>query len=122
MVLKQSKDKDKNIMTNDKHMVRDEIEVLMASQSGEPFSVSHIEMVDKINELYGLNSHKVYDKFYVTLLNDKQAGWLVTFQGEREENKEETKTREAHEAVERKRVEDQELKLYLKLHKKYGKK
>jgi hypothetical protein len=56
------------------------------------------------------------------LEKDNKLGWALFFEGEREESKTETATREANEAATRKRVEDAELKEYLRLHKKYGKK
>jgi len=107
---------------SDKPKTRDQIDVLMVSNAGEPVSVEYQEVIDKLQELHGLNAHKVYDSFHVKLFKDLKVGWALIFEGEREESKEETAAREAKEAVERKRVEDAELKLYLKLHKKYGKK
>ena len=42
--------------------------------------------------------------------------------GKRSENEEETKLREAKESISRKNIENAELKEYMRLHKKYGKK
>ena len=66
--------------------VKDIIDILMASQSGEPMRIEYQEFIDKVQELYGLNSHKAYEKFYTTFLKDKQAGWMVVFEGERDED------------------------------------
>ena len=109
-------------MSDSKPKSKDKIDALFVSNAGEPVSIEHQDLIDRVQELYGLNAHKAYDKFYVTMVKDPQVGWTVIFEGEREESKEETAVREAKEASERKRVEDAELKLYLKLHKKYGKK
>jgi len=85
-------------------------------------SINHKELIEKLEDLYGQNAHKVYDSFHATLVKDDKLGWALLFEGEREESDAETQLREAQEDAERKRVEEAELKLYLKLHKKYGKK
>jgi hypothetical protein len=105
-----------------KPTTKDQIDVLLVSHAGESVSMEYQELIDKLQELYGLNAHKVYSKFHATLFKDQKVGWALVFEGEREESKEETAARESKEAAERKRVEDAELKMYLKLRKKYGKK
>jgi len=109
-------------MSDTNPKTKDHIDFLFVSQGGEPVSMEYQETIDKLQELHGLNAHKIYDKFFVTMYKDQRAGWTVVFEGEREESKEETAARKAKEDAERKRVEDAELKMYLKLHKKYGKK
>jgi len=105
-------------MSDGKPRTRDQIDVLMK----EGDSVDHKELIEKIEDLFGQNAHKIYDSFSATMVKDTQLGWALLFEGDREETKGETDAREAVETGERKRVEDAELKLYLKLHKKYGKK
>lgn len=110
-------------MTEEKHMTRDIIEVLMATKAGEPVSVEYKELVDKINELYGRNAHKAYETYHVSFENNKTiGGWALLFTGEREEDNQERVEREAKEAATKKRVQEAELKEYLRLHKIYGKK
>lgn len=97
---------------------KDPIDVLMSGES----TMEYKDLIEKLEELNGLNAHKIYDSFHVTMAKDTKIGWALIFEGDREEDKAETAAREASEAAERKHVEDAELKLYLKLHKKYGKK
>lgn len=105
-------------MADGNPMTTDRIDVLMA----EGDSLLYDDLVDKINDLYGHNAHKIYESFKVTLVKDAKLGWALVFDGEREETKQETAEREATEAAIRKRVEAAELKEYLRLKKKYGKK
>lgn len=105
-------------MSDAKPKTNDRIAPLLA----EGDTVEYKELIDKLEELYGKNAHKVYDKFNVSLVKDAKLGWALVFDGEREETKDETAIREAREAAERKRVQDAELKQYLRLHKVYGKK
>jgi len=105
-------------MSDEKKTRWDKIDVLMA----EGDSLPREDLVDKINDLFNQNAHKVYDSFHVTLVKDAKIGWALLFEGEREESKEETAAREANDKATRKRVEDAELKEYLRLNKKYGKK
>ncbi len=105
-------------MTDGKPMTTDRIDVLMVEGAKENYDT----VVDKITQLYNHNMHKAYEKFKVSMVKDAKLGWALIFEGEREENKTETAEREAKEFATRKRLEDAELKEYLKLHKKYGKK
>lgn len=103
---------------SDKPTTKDQIAPLLA----EGDTVEYQELIDKLNELFGKNAHKVYDKFNVSMVKDPKLGIALVFEGEREETKLETTQREAEEDSKRKRVEAAELKEYLRLHKKYGKK
>ena len=105
-------------MSDTKPTTTDRIAPLLA----EGDSVEYKELVEKLEELFGQNSHKVYDKFMVNMVKDVKLGVALVFEGEREESKEETALRESEESSVRKRVEKAELKEYLRLHKKYGKK
>lgn len=105
-------------MSDEKKTTRDQIDVLMV----EGGSSSREDLVNKIEDLFNQNAHKVYDSFHITLVKDAKVGWALLFEGEREESKEETTAREANDKATRKRVEDAELKEYLRLHRKYGKK
>lgn len=106
----------------EKHTVDENIEVLMASNTGESVTVEYKELIEKIDELFKRNMHKAYSKYNVALMKDAQIGWGLIFTGTRDETKEETEKREAIDGAKRKQIEDAELKMYLKLHKKYGKK
>jgi len=99
-------------------MTTDRIAPLLA----EGDTVEYKELIEKLEELFGRNAHKVYDTFNVTMIKDQKLGIALVFEGEREESKEETAYREAEEGAKKKRVEDAELKEYLRLHKKYGRK
>ena len=106
-----------------KNTVEEKIEVLMASdKSGEPVIVEYKEFVEKTEELYKKNVHRAFTKFNIEMIKDKDLGWGLLFSGTREETKEETAKREAFESAKRKQIEDAELKEYLRLKKKYGKK
>lgn len=105
-------------MSDDKPMTTDQIAPLLA----EGDTVEYKELIEKLEELFNKNSHKVYDAFNVSMVKDKKLGIALVFEGEREETKNETAQREAEEAATKKRVEDAELKEYLRLKKKYGKK
>ena len=100
------------------HKTRDQIAPLLA----EGDTHNYKELVEKLEDLVAKNTHKAYDKFHVTMVKDDKLGVALFFEGEREETKEETVKREAYEAAKKKRIEDQELKEYLRLKKKYGKK
>jgi hypothetical protein len=104
-----------------KHTVQEKIEVLMAS-AGEAVYVDHKEFIAKVEELYAKNAYRSFVSFSIELIKDEKAGWGLLFVGDREETKEETAKREAMEAAKRKSVEDAELKQYIQLKKKYGKK
>ena len=108
---------------SDKPKTRDSISVLFASNSAnEGATIEHKELIEKIQELYGQNSHKAYDTYYVSMVKDPKMGVALVFEGEREESNDETAIREAKEGSAKKRVEEAELKEYLRLNKKYGKK
>lgn len=105
-------------MSDDKPKTTDQIAPLLA----EGDTVEYKELIEKLEELFGQNSHKVYDVFNVSMVKDKKLGIALVFEGERDESKDETKLREAKEAATKKRVETAELKEYMRLKKKYGKK
>jgi hypothetical protein len=65
--------------------------------------------------------HKDYEKYYITIIKEKEST-ILAFEGARKETEEEKATREAMETLKRKKIEEAELKEYLRLHKKYGKK
>ena len=101
-----------------KHTVNEHIDVILSE--GE--SMSREDFADKIEDLYKQNMHKAYDSYSIELVRHKQVGWTLFFNGTREETKQETTKREAEEAAKRKQIEAAELKEYLRLKKKYGKK
>jgi hypothetical protein len=106
-----------------KHTVEEKIEVLMASNAdGSPVIVEYKEFVEKTEELYKKNVHRAFTKFNIEMIKDKDLGWGLLFSGTREETKEETAKRETFEAAKRKQIDDAELKEYLRLKKKFGKK
>lgn len=105
-----------------KHTVDEKIEVLMASERGETVTLEYKDFVEKTEELYKRNVHRPFVKFNIELVKDKDLGWGLLFSGTREETKEETEKREAVEAAKRKQIDDAELKEYLRLKKKFGKK
>lgn len=110
-------------MSDKKPTTRDQIDVLLETgSSGEPITLEYKDLIEKLNDLHGQNAHKVYDSFHATLVKDDKLGLALLFEGEREESKEETTAREAQEKATRKRIEDAELKEYLRLRGKYGKK
>ena len=101
-----------------KNTIDDHIDVLLT----EGQSMGHQELVDKIDDLYKQNMHKAYDKYAVNLIRTKDFGWTLFFDGTRNETKEETEKREKEGGIRRKQIEEAELKEYLRLKKKYGKK
>lgn len=103
---------------NTKPMVDDRIDVL--ATEGETFTRE--EFLDKLTDLYNQNMHKAYEDYSVSMIRTKEFGWSLFFMGRREETKEETAKREAIEGAKQKTIEAAELKEYLRLHKKYGKK
>jgi len=106
-------------MSEDKKPTVDEhIDVILIE--GE--SLEREEFLDKVNDMYNKNMHKAFDKYAVKLIRTKEFGWTLFFDGTRDETKDETAIREADEKVRRKTVEAAELKEYLRLKKKYGKK
>lgn len=105
-------------MSDKKHTTVDKINVLLSDDS----PMEYQDLIDKLQDLFGKNSHKVYDKFTVSIEKDDKIGMALIFNGEREETKQETAMREAKEKAAQKKVEQAELKEYMRLHKKYGKK
>jgi hypothetical protein len=103
---------------DNKVMVKEVIDIMMIE--GEYMDRESFN--DKLTDLFNKNMHKAYEKFGVSLHRTKQFGWSLVFMGEREENSSEKKAREAKEIAHKKQVEAAELKEYLRLHKKYGKK
>ena len=101
-----------------KSTVNEHIDVLLIE--GE--KLEREEFTDKLDNMYKQNMHKAYDKYDVSLIRTKEFGWTLYFDGTRNETSEETQLREASEAVRRKEIEAVELKEYLRLKKKYGKK
>ena len=76
--------------------------------------------IEELDSAYKTRSHLAYDKFSVSLATKDGKTGLV-FIGVRRENKDETAKRVAIEEDKQKRVEDAELREYLRLRKKYGK-
>lgn len=105
-------------MSDDKPMTTDRIAPLLA----EGDTVGYKELIEKLEDLFNKNTHKMYDTFHVSMVKDQKLGIALVFEGKREETKEETYRRETNEFATKKRIEDAELKEYLRLHKKYGKK
>jgi len=101
-----------------KHTVDEHIDVILTE--GE--TLEREEFMDKVTDMYNKNMHKAYDKYTITLVRTKEFGWTLFFDGTRDETKDETAIREAEEKARRKQVEAAELKEYLRLKKKYGKK
>ena len=105
-----------------KYTVDDKIEVLMTGIENQANVTEYKEFLEKIDEVYKRNAHKAYDKFNLALVKDKELGWGLILTGTREETKDETAAREMLEGARKKQIEGAELKEYLRLHKKYGKK
>jgi hypothetical protein len=105
-----------------KYTVDDQIEVLMTGIENQANVVEYKEFAEKVEEIYKHNVHKAYEKFNISLVKDKALGWGLIFSGTREETKDETAARETLEASRKKQIEDAELKEYLRLKKKFGKK
>jgi hypothetical protein len=105
-----------------KHTVDEKIEVLMVGNDTQASTVEYKEFLDKIDELYKQNIQRSFSKYCISLVKDKELGWGLLFTGTRDETKEETSKREMTEAMKKKQIEDAELKEFLRLKKKYGKK
>lgn len=105
-----------------KYTVDDKIAVVMAGNDDKANIIEYKEFVQKIEDMYRQNVIKPYEKFKIGLVKDTQLGWGLLFLGERNETKEETAQREASEVAKKKQIETAELREYLRLHKKYGKK
>lgn len=98
--------------------VSEDIEVLAAE--GEEKSTID-DFIEKLQELKAKHSASVYSDLNVYAVQKKGAGVLL-LSGERDETDVERQEREQRETMERQRVEQAELKEYLRLKKKYGKK
>ena len=109
-----------------KHTVKEQIDVLMYSHDAAERPITTTidlkQFTDKLEDLRAKNAYKAFVSFAIELVKDKELGWGVLFVGEREETKEETAKREAMESAKRKTVEEAELKEFLRLKRKYGKK
>jgi len=97
--------------------VSEDLEVLLKAGDKIDFE----QFINNIEEFHNKYCHKNYDHFSVGLITkDGKSG--VVFIGLRKENQEETKKRVAIEEAKAKHAEEVELKQYLMLKKKYGKK
>lgn len=98
--------------------ISEDIEVIAAE--GEE-SVTLEEFIEKLQELKDKHVTSPYSELNVYAVQKKGAGVLL-LSGERDETDVERQEREQRETLERQRVEQAELKEYLRLKKKYGKK
>lgn len=98
--------------------VVEKIEIMLHGVESMEFK----EFIDKVQDIYLKNQHRAFEKFTVSLVQTKELGWIVCFNGERPETQEEKTKREAEELGHRKQVEEAEIKEFLRLQKKYGKK
>lgn len=78
------------------------------------------EFVETLEKLKAKHSTSVYKEFEVSAVQQRGAGVLLLY-GKRDETSQERQEREAREERERKTIEATELKEYLRLKKKYGK-
>lgn len=101
-----------------KIMVEEIIDVVIAE--GE--SLDRTVLIEKIEDLFNKNMHKAYETFSFSLTKTKNFGYALMLNGKRKETDTENKKREAEESIRKRNLEQEELKLYLKLHNKYGKK
>lgn len=76
--------------------------------------------LEELDAMYKQRCHLAYNSFNVSLAT-KDDKVVLKFVGIRKESSDETKKRVAIEEDKQKRVEDAELKEYLRLKKKYGK-
>lgn len=107
-------------MSEDKKVVSEKIDVLLL-EGDKP--INYQEFIDRLDELYKQHSHLSYEDYELRLERSKDLnGWALLFNGNRLETNEEQKLRVAQESAKRKTVEQAELKEYLRLKKKYGKK
>jgi len=104
-----------------KHMIDDKIAPIMSGNDTCANIIEYKEFITKLDELYKANVIKPYERFNIALVKDAQIGWGLLFTGTRQESKDETSKREAIEGAKKKQLGQEELKQYLKLHKKYGK-
>jgi hypothetical protein len=108
-------------MNEEKKMVPELIDVLIL-EGDKPFNYQNFS--DKLQDLYNRNAHLSFETFDVRLERVKNLGdkFALTFVGNRKETNEEQKMREVLDAAKRKSIDEEELKLYLKLKKKFEKK
>jgi hypothetical protein len=108
-------------MSEDNKMVSEKIDVLFL-EGDKP--MEYQKFIDKLDELYKRNVHLSYETFEINMTRVKELnnGMAMLFNGNRPETKDEKKAREAGESAKRKIIEEAELKEYMRLHKKYGKK
>lgn len=104
----------------------DDVEVKKISEIIEPIigegTVESLDdFIESLEELKRKHTTSVYSEFEVTAAHKGGAGVLL-LHGKRDETDEERKVREAREGAERRNIEQAELKEYLRLKKKYGKK
>ena len=105
-------------MSDEVKKIRDTIEPIMA-EGGETKTLD--EFIDELVELKSKHASSVYGDLEVAAVQKAGAG-IVLLYGVRDESAEELKVRENREAGERTNIEQAELKEYLRLKKKYGKK
>lgn len=103
---------------NEVRQVSDELEALSAVNT-EPEELD--AFLERIGEFKARHSTSAYNKFQVKSVN-KKGETVFLIEGLRDETEQECGEREAREAQEKQRVEQAELKEYLRLKKKYGKK
>ena len=97
--------------------IDDVIEVLL-----EPNEKVEIQtFLDKVQEIHTKNKYGRYEAFELVLETDKTKSALV-LKGSRPETAEETTKREVADKAKQKRIEEAELKEYLRLKSKYAKK
>ena len=105
-------------MSDKQHMIEEIIDGLVKENE----SMGYKELVEKIEDLYNKNMHLPYEEYAVSMTKIKNVGWALVFNGKRPETKKETAKREAGELASKKLIDAEQLKLYLKLNKIYGKK
>ena len=97
-------------------LVTEKVELLFKDEERMEYSLFSA----KLQEAYDRNKHGPYEQYNVGLQKTKDQGVLLVFSGSRKETPAEQQKREAEEAIKQRAMENEELKLYLKLKKKYG--
>lgn len=98
--------------------VNEDVEVL-AAEGEEKISLD--DFIERLQEMKTKYTASPYTEFSVYAVQKKGAGVLL-LSGSRDETNSEREEREQRETLERQRIEQAELKEYLRLKKKYGKK
>ena len=98
--------------------VNEELEVIIAT--GDK-AISIDDFVNKVDQVKRTNAHKAYETFNISMITKNGAAVLM-FSGTRKETQDELNDRTTREQIKKKNLEEQELKDYIRLKKKFEKK